>query len=221
MEYVDEILNNIKKEYPKYKNYINNYYIKNKKPFLDRSLDYCTIPKDCRTNIFLESYNEYIKKKLGEKRIINWVNFIYFLKEESERWINKLSDITNNYNTIDNNISYSDKYYNITNEFENETKLSNIYFQFPFQKNGKTENLKENEININENISLNNNIFPMKGIINSGYICYAIAGLQVLLHIKTFFNKFIEKVKTKTVEKSISKDLNNVYDNMLYYNNDY
>ncbi len=42
--------------------FINNYFLKNYLSyFKDGSLNYANIPKDCRTNIFLENYNGYIK----------------------------------------------------------------------------------------------------------------------------------------------------------------
>ena len=56
------------------------------------------------TNNFLENYNRYIKFKLGEKRIVNLINFLHFIKEESDRAINKL--INNNNSNL---IIYSDE----------------------------------------------------------------------------------------------------------------
>ena len=62
----------IKNNYPLYTNFIDNYFIINKKSyFIDGSLDYLRVPKDCRTNNFLENYNGYIKSKLGKHRLIN------------------------------------------------------------------------------------------------------------------------------------------------------
>ena len=62
---------------------MNNYFIQNKlQYFEDKSLDYYRIPKDCRTNNYLENYNGYLKKELGKHRIINWVNFMHFIKKE-------------------------------------------------------------------------------------------------------------------------------------------
>ena len=45
-------------------------------------------------------------------------------------------------------------------------------------------NLKRNYTN--KNLIVNNILFPKKGIKNTGNICYANVGIQVLLHIKTF-----------------------------------
>ena len=53
----------------------------------------------------MENYNRYIKLKLGEKRIINWINFLHFIKEESNRSLNKLINDTNyNLNIYDETI---------------------------------------------------------------------------------------------------------------------
>ena len=64
--------------------------------FIDNSLNYDIIPEDCRTNNFLENYNGYIKLNLGKHRIINWVNFIHFIKSESSRSIERLMNSVNN-----------------------------------------------------------------------------------------------------------------------------
>ena len=89
---------NIKNEYPKYTNFIDEYFIPNKLDyFKDLSLDYSRIPQDCRTNNYLENYNGFIKSQLGKHRIINWVNFINFIKLESQRSIDKL------YNSLNKN----------------------------------------------------------------------------------------------------------------------
>ena len=76
MNYINNKLNKIKEEYRNYENFINNYFIKNKIEFFeDQSLNYDNVPKESRTNNFLENYNGYLKIQLGKKRIINWVNF--------------------------------------------------------------------------------------------------------------------------------------------------
>ena len=91
MNYVETKLQNIINENPLYENFINNYFKKNKLQFFeDRSLNYHNIPREYRTNNFLENYNGFIKAQLGKKRIINWVNFLSFLKNESKRFIDKL-----------------------------------------------------------------------------------------------------------------------------------
>ena len=58
-------------------------------------MDYQSIPSNCRTNNFLENYNGYIKTHLGKNRYINWVNFIHFIKTESQRNLNKLHENAN------------------------------------------------------------------------------------------------------------------------------
>ena len=79
------IINDIIQKHPKYDNFLNNYFIKEKKEyFIDGSLDYNSIPYDCHTNNHLENYNGFIKKNLSEKRYINWMNFLDFIKLESD-----------------------------------------------------------------------------------------------------------------------------------------
>ena len=100
MNYVESQLKNIIKENPLYENFIENYFRKNKLPFFeDFSLNYHNVPKEYRTNNFLENYNGFIKSQLGKKRIINWVNFIHFLKNESNRSVDKLLS-SSNYNKV-------------------------------------------------------------------------------------------------------------------------
>ena len=53
------------------------------------------MPVNYRTNNFLENYNKYIKDKLGEKRIINWISFLHFIKEKNEKSLNKMINNTN------------------------------------------------------------------------------------------------------------------------------
>ena len=101
IEIVKKILEETKSKYKNYSNYIDNYLINNKMQyFIDNSLNYNIIPEDCRTNNFLENYNGYLKNMLGNHRIINWVNFIHFIKTESQRSIEKL--MNNNYNNMNN-----------------------------------------------------------------------------------------------------------------------
>ena len=106
-------IKNIIEEYPLYTNFLNNYFIANKLTFFeDQSLNYFRIPKDCRTNNYLENYNGYIKKQLGKNRVINWVNFIHFIKMESQRSVEKLINnqnynISNDY--IDTNLEKNEE----------------------------------------------------------------------------------------------------------------
>ena len=97
MKIIEKECNRISKKYPNHLNFINNYFINNKKNFFeDQSLNYHLIPSDCRTNSFLENYNGYIKSKLGKHRETNWVNFMNFIKDESGRIIDKLYNATSN-----------------------------------------------------------------------------------------------------------------------------
>ena len=118
---VTKIINDIIQKYPKYDNFLNNYFIKEKKQFfIDGSLDYNSIPYDCRTNKYLENYNGFIKKNITEKRYVNWVNFLDFLKKESDRSISKLL------NNANDNKLYTNSKLNIRNNENINIKDNNI-----------------------------------------------------------------------------------------------
>ena len=86
----------IKKEFPEYENFLTNYFEKHFKPYiLDKSLDYQSLPSNCRTNNFLENYNGYIKIQLGKNRYINLVNFIHFIKTQNHKILSKKSNFIN------------------------------------------------------------------------------------------------------------------------------
>ena len=74
-------MQNIIKDYPLYTNYINNYFINNYKfAFEKEYYNYNNIPKDCKSNSFLENYNKYLKIKLGKNRHIKLVYLYKFYK---------------------------------------------------------------------------------------------------------------------------------------------
>ena len=67
MNIIYNLFDELSSKYPKYYNFINQYLNVNKLDyFKDLSLDYNTIPNDCRTNNYLENYNGFIKLKLGK-----------------------------------------------------------------------------------------------------------------------------------------------------------
>lgn len=75
--YVDTVLNNLKKKYNEFANLLDNYFIKYKyNYFINGDYNYSKIPKDVRSNSFLENYNTFLKKKLGKKKFI--LDKIYF-----------------------------------------------------------------------------------------------------------------------------------------------
>ena len=187
-------INKLKKEYPKYNNFITNYFMENKLNFFkDNSLNYNAIPEDCRTNNYLENYNGFIKSQLGKSRIVNWVNFIHFIKKESERSIEKLfsNNITNCNSKIDTNflenniITDKDKAYT----YNEKNDIENILDKEIDIKN-RIENLKEGE-NFIERI-INSTI----GIYNVGNTCFINCVIQILIHSKIFMNRFIAEKNT-------------------------
>lgn len=87
----------IKKQYPTFCDFIDNYFVKNKKQyFINGNYNYFNIPKDCRSNSYLENYNLYLKQNLGRKYNLNWNVSINFLKKEFARIKDKLTNNTNN-----------------------------------------------------------------------------------------------------------------------------
>ena len=192
MKIFESEIKKLSNEYPKYVNFINNYILGNKKTYFeDGSLDYSKVPKDCRSNSFLENYNGFIKSKLGKYRIINWVNFMNFLKEESQRSITKL------YNATSSNLKNKD--------FKEQLMIKN---PFTFSDNYKTILDKStSKSNLNLSISTKGNIIDNNefsktnflkiliskmGLTNLGNTCYMNSALQILLHTELLIHKIID-----------------------------
>ena len=206
---IEKFLDKLIDEHPKYNNFINEYFKTNKLIYFKNfSLDYSKIPQDCRTNNYLENYNGYIKSQLGKNRIINWVNFINFIKDESIRSVDKLFN-KNNINAInfyDSSISSDKKNIN-RNDITKDNKeninqnqdFTNIEILDKNNKeiiNNKTETIKLDILN-----TLNSFI----GIINLGASCYINSSIQVMLHCKDLIESLSKKeVYIKTLKSSIS-----------------
>ena len=195
LEYIMKECKKLEKNYPIYKNFINNYFLKNKiSYFEDNSLNYSLVPRDCRTNSFLENYNGFIKSKLGKYRIINWINFMNFIKNESCRSIDKLYSGTKEelknmsleeQIKLNKNFNYYNPFLDVKNKESkaeilkknsNEMTINNLY---------KDDNFSENMVQrlVNNQIGLN----------NLGETCYMNSALQILFHCKIFVEKILEK----------------------------
>ena len=154
MSYFYNYLDNLKKEYPYYINYINNYYIKYySEYFKNNEYNYNILPEDCKSNSFIENYNKYIKNKLGNKKLVNWYNFISFIKEESLRIIDKLN--------ITDELNFS---YNLKNT-KFSTKYSSYNLSYKNDKNNNDIINEKKEINIK-----NNNPIEISSIISKSLI---------------------------------------------------
>ena len=221
IDIVNKILEHIKVKFVQYNNFIDNYFIPNKiQYFIDNSLNYSIIPDDCRTNNFLENYNGYLKKSLGKQRIINWVNFLNFIKNESSR----------SYEKLFNNKEYKIKY--IKKKIENKDVESHNDNNIKIQKNSslnKLSSIIKEETNIipeknylKKNISkdlLFKTIFNKEkqiGFINIGNTCYINSIIQILIHNKEFTIEFINYIdKIRNNQLSISHKLLNIYEMIL------
>ena len=168
--------------------------------FKDNSLNYSNIPNDCRSNSILENYNKYIKSKLGNHRIINWINFLSFIKDESVRSIKKLLHHANK------NVNYTIKI--DSNKINTNTNCNNLNqnnINIPYNlinnENKNILDLVETKNNINElniNFNQNTNIGGINVVLNSligfnnlGNTCYLNSGLQIILHCKLFLEEII------------------------------
>ena len=108
MNYFNEYINQIKNENKPFKNFIENYFVKNKiKYFVNEDYNYYKYNDTIRSNSYIETYNKYIKSQLGYKKYVNWVNFLNFLKAESDRSIKKLNELANH------NVKFSKKKLNL------------------------------------------------------------------------------------------------------------
>ena len=208
IEYVLGYIENIKKEYPIYINFLDEYFIKNKlEYFKDLSLDYCRIPNDCRTNNYLENYNGYIKSQLGKHRIINWINFINFIKLESQRSIDKL--------------------YNNTTSNKNTNSIPNLIINNTENRKINEYNSENNNINFNitykkEDLGLKNKsfisiIYSKVGFINIGASCFINSIVQILIHCKPFIESITNNINIiENLKLSISFKLLQIIKQIVY-----
>ena len=191
INYIIENCEMLTKNYPLYGNFINNYFLKyHLVYFQDNSLNYNNIPKDCRSNSFLENYNGYIKQRLGKNRLINWVNFIDFIKSESSRSIQKLLTAANSNitKTLEKKLKNTLKV-SIKKEYQkDDINIEKKYFEF-----SNTNNLNEHDtVNITENKDFVNIITNSTlGFKNIGDTCYMNSAIQVLIHLKKLIENLI------------------------------
>ena len=220
---------NWKKNYSLYSNFIKNYFIKNKKDFFKKGdYNYSIIPDDCRSNSFLENYNKYLKQRLGKKRIINWFNFISFIKEESKRSLDKLSINDNfNINYKLKKMKFKNKFYNDKNPTDDIIDLSDdITSNIKNDNNEKIDIIskenniyQDNKINIepNNELIINKDSNKFVGISNIKFNCYMNSALQILFHLDKFITNLlnIENIS----KKKFSNDLLKIYNKIIEQDN--
>ena len=119
MEYIDNKIAELKNNFPKHINFLDNYFIKNKYIYFQNdNLNYSLIPIDARSNSYLENYNKIIKEYFGNKHETNWLNFINFIKSQSIKSLEKLIINANA------NVRYKEKYTKFG--VENSTKKKKL-----------------------------------------------------------------------------------------------
>ena len=132
----------------------------------------------------------YIKTKLGKNTIINWVNFLDFMKKESERSINRLNNPNSDEINL-NEIKEDDK----DSIFQNQSEL---LLGMENDTNGKNDDNNNYDFKIFENNfkCLYNIISNKTGISNISNSCFINAALQIILHNHNFMSKFLKKLNT-------------------------
>lgn len=169
----NEYCDKIKEKFPKYTNYINNYFIKYKKPYFEKG---DMIIKNFQIISFLENYNNFLKNALGKKQIINWFNFIKFIIDESISSLEKLS-VKDEFN-----IKYKTKYTKFNNKYNSyylnneptkdlnlEIKNADINLKKDNQSN--LVNIENNKFNFNELDIIKKNKNTFKFMTTSKYYC--------------------------------------------------
>ena len=181
----------------------------------------------------MENYNGYLKTQLGKNRTIDWVNFLNFLKLESDRTINKLLE---NSNIFKNDINKAVKTTNLTKENifkkvdiinEIDEDIKNLSFEEKTINNNFFENKKEIVINsqncIVKDFNINDILNSTTGISNIGNSCFANAILQIIIHIPIFLEEFLnEFIFEKMKDNSITMQFFNfIKDIFINKNNKY
>ena len=137
--------------------------------------------------------------QLGKSRIINWVNFINFIKLESERTIEKLLNNSNinksffNKDKMNKNINFNDKEKTAMDEKQNN--ILNLNYNIMPKDYIKTDILEDIPNIINSLIGFN----------NIGNSCYANSIMQLLFYSEIFLNNLENNIgEIKEQYKSIS-----------------
>jgi len=87
IEYINKTICNIEND-KRFKNlkiffdYFRKEWVPN---FENNMLNYGLIPKCCSSNTSLENYNKFIKENLNYNKNVEWINLLYFLRNEEER----------------------------------------------------------------------------------------------------------------------------------------
>ena len=155
----------------------------------------------------MENYNGYIKSQLGKHRIINWINFINFIKLESQRSIDKL--------------------YNNTTSNKNTNSIPNLIINNTENRKINEYNSENNNINLNitykkDDLGLKNKsfisiIYSKVGFINIGASCFINSIVQILIHCKPFIESITNNINIiENLKLSISFKLFQIIKQIVY-----
>ena len=100
LDKITNIIEELKEKYPSHFILLDYFIKENLCYFIDHSLYYSKYPKFIRSNSILENYNKYLKEKLGSKKIVNYINFLSFIKGEDERFFKEFNIKSRNYAEI-------------------------------------------------------------------------------------------------------------------------
>lgn len=139
MKIFDDMIDEIIRMYPFYKKFLKDYFIENKKFYLENNFyNYSLLPVDCRSNSSLETYNKYLKENLGKKNALTWWNFINFIINDNEKNKNRLYEKSNF------NILYESKFtkFSLYKYSINEKKINNKLYYLNNNLNPFLTNIK-------------------------------------------------------------------------------
>ena len=156
---VTNTIDELKSKYTDHFRYIDSFYNENMKYFINNSLYYSKYPKLVRSNSILENYNKQIKEYLGNKKIVNYLNFLSFIKKEVEKYFKEFNIKSRNYLEI---LKYKNIHKNSLSDINLENSIEDIISE-------KTENSISYEIDYKEmeNISYHSKGKWLKWVNNS------------------------------------------------------
>ena len=100
IDLITETIDDLKNKFPSHYHYLDSYLNENLKYYINNSLYYSKYPKLVRSNSILENYNKHLKEQLGKKKIVNFINFLSFIKKEDEHYFKEFNIKRSDYTEI-------------------------------------------------------------------------------------------------------------------------